>query len=228
MALSHSQKHNNVFNIDLDINDKILSDPTEIVSNCQYYDPWNLNSKLQFTDSLAILHVNIRSLQKNIHELLELISDTNTLPDIIAVTEIRIKDKPILNIDITDYRFLFVKSFNNAGGVGVYICKNLNYALAEKYNLPLPSCKNTWLNININHNTTYVIGIIYRHPHSTETIEFIDQLDQTLQGITYNAHKCMIMGDFNINLLSLENAQTASYQNMLSSNEFFSIANKPT
>ena len=31
----------------------------------------------------------------------------------------------------------------------------------------------------------------------------------------------MIVGDFNINLLSLENAQTASYQNMLSSNEFF-------
>ena len=64
MALSHSQKHNNVFNTDLDINDKILSDLTEIVSNCQYYDPWNLNSKLQFTDSLATLHVNIRSLQK--------------------------------------------------------------------------------------------------------------------------------------------------------------------
>ena len=96
-----------------------------------------------------------------------------------------------------------MKSFNNAGGIVVYIRKNLNYTLTETYYLPLPFCENMWLNININHNTTYVIGIVYRHPHLTETIEFINQLNQILQNITSNAHRCMIVGDFNINLLSL-------------------------
>ena len=50
MSLSRSQEHNNVFNTDLDINDKIFSGLTEDVSNCQYYEPWNLNFKLQFTN----------------------------------------------------------------------------------------------------------------------------------------------------------------------------------
>ena len=50
MALSHSQEHYNVRNTDLDITGKIFSGLTENVSNCQYYDPWNLNSKLQFTN----------------------------------------------------------------------------------------------------------------------------------------------------------------------------------
>ena len=50
MVLSHSQEHNNVFNTDLDRNDKIFSGRTESVSNCKYYDPWNLDFKLQFTN----------------------------------------------------------------------------------------------------------------------------------------------------------------------------------
>ena len=72
----------------------------------------------------------------------------------------QIKDKPILNIDITDYRFLFVKSFNNAGGVGIHLRKNLNYTLTEKYNLPLPTCENMWLKYIQGWEKTIVIDII--------------------------------------------------------------------
>ena len=94
-----------------------------------------------------ILHVNIRSLQKHIDHLQELLSNLNFLPDIIAITETRIKDEPVLNMNISDYKFSFVKSFNNAGGIGVYIHNSLNCTVSDKFHIALPLSENMWLNV---------------------------------------------------------------------------------
>ena len=99
-----------------------------VVAN--YYDPPDLTHELNFseTSNLSILHINIHSLRKHINDLQEFLSNSNFFPDIIAITETRIKDQSAINIDIPGYNFFFVKSFNNAGGVGVYINDTLNCA----------------------------------------------------------------------------------------------------
>ena len=75
---------------------------------------------------------------------------------------------------------------------------------------------------------SYIVGVLYRHPFSTDVANFIDQLNQTLQDITSAGNKCLILGDFNIDILKLESAHTISYLNMLRSNAFHAIVDKPT
>ena len=164
------------------------------VNCCDYYDPLNLSHKLNFsgTNNLSILHVNIRSPQKHIDDLQELLSTLNFLPDIIAITETRIKYEPVLNINISGYKFFFVKSFNNAGCIGVYIHNSLNCTVSDKFHIALPSCENMWLNLKAKDSKCCVVGILYRHPFSTDVVNFIELLNETLQRITSVGHKCVI------------------------------------
>ena len=57
-------------------------------------------------DALILLHVNIRSLQKNFDPLCELITLLNFTPQIICITETRIKDQPLINVAIPNYSFV--------------------------------------------------------------------------------------------------------------------------
>ena len=133
-----------------------------------------------------------------------------------------------INIDIPGYKFFFVKSFNNAGGLDVYINDTLNCRVLNRFHVDLPSCENIWLNVITKDNKSYIVGVLYRHPFSTDVANFIDQLNQTLQDITSLGNKCVILGDFNIDILKLESTHTTSFLNMLRSNAFHSIVDKPT
>ena len=104
-------------NVNFDLNAALFNDIIDIINICNYYDPPEVTHELNFseTSNLSILHINILSLQKHINNLQEFLSNSSFFPDIIAITETRIKDQPAINIDIPGYKFFFVKSFNNAG-----------------------------------------------------------------------------------------------------------------
>ena len=48
-------------------------------------------------------------------------------PDIIGLSETRIKDEPLINIDLPGYRFVHVDSLSNAGEVAALVSNNLKY-----------------------------------------------------------------------------------------------------
>ena len=88
---------------------------------CEYLD---LNSKRPTFDpnrSLVLLHINIRSLHKNFDNLYDFLVELNFLPDVICLTETRIKLHPLLNISLPNYTFFHTDSTTNAGGVGIYV-----------------------------------------------------------------------------------------------------------
>ena len=101
------------------------------ISNCEYYD---IDCRLvngNSDDALIPLHVNIRSLQKNFDPLCELITLLNFTPQIICITETRIKDQPLINVAIPNYSFVHANSTSNAGGVAVYFhCSLKIYSLS--------------------------------------------------------------------------------------------------
>ena len=80
-------------------------------------------------DSLLLLHLNIRSLQKNLGDLCEFISGLSKQPHIICISEAKIKNSTValINISISSYEFVNVDSFTNAGGVGVYITESFQH-----------------------------------------------------------------------------------------------------
>ena len=81
------------------------------------------------SNSLSFLNCNVRSLQANFDNMVNMLSELYFPISVIGVTETKRKnDREIwLNINITGYRFLSQPSYTNAGGVGFYIKNNLGY-----------------------------------------------------------------------------------------------------
>ena len=85
-----------------------------------------------------------------------------------------------------------------------------------------------WLKIKCKNYSEYVIGVIYRHPNHIDINDFNLQLNEILQQVSSSEHKCIVLCDFNIDLLNKQKSHTSSYLNMINSNAFHSIVNLTT
>jgi len=59
----------------------------------------------------------------------ELLQELPTLPQIIGISETRIKKSPLINISLLNYTFLHADSTTSAGGVGINIAYDLPFSL---------------------------------------------------------------------------------------------------
>ena len=107
-----------------------------------------------------MLHANIQSLQKHYESLNEIIANLNLKPDIICFTESRVKSDALLcNLELTGYDLLLNNSRKTAGGVGVYISKNLNYPVVKHNWLGIEECEDICLNV-VEPCTNSIINLI--------------------------------------------------------------------
>ena len=149
----------------------------ENVKICEYSDLSNSTNYNPSTDTLFILHINIRSIQKHIDVLCELISNLCRSPDAILITETRIQGAPAVNIEIQGYNLKFANSPTKAGGVAMYFTKDINFEIAPEYNLEIEGCENMWATISTPQHKL-LIGVIYRHPNSNLN-SFLENFDLT-------------------------------------------------
>ena len=147
-----------------------------------------------------ILHANVRSLVKNRENLELLINDMKSIPNIIGITETKLKDNYLHKPNITGYNFESVNSKTNAGGVGVYIENNMSYKIIDNLQLNISDCEDLWLEISINKNQKLIVGVIYRHPKSNLNL-FKTKFENTIETINQTNLNYVICGDFNIDLL---------------------------
>ena len=101
----------------------------DFFDNCVYHDIKSLNNVVNLkTDELFILHFNVRSLPKNIDNLITLLATFSETPDIIAISETKLTHgQSLVNVDITGYDFIHCAIITKAGGVGFYVKQNLSY-----------------------------------------------------------------------------------------------------
>ena len=146
---------------------------------------------------LFMLHINIRSLQKNLinlnHELLQ------TLPylsDILLLSETKIKFSPLTNVNLTGYQpVILANSQTNAGGVGVYVTNKLTVTPLGK-NILNSNCEDIWLRIsNQIGNDSFLVVVIYRHPQG-DVNNFLTALNKKLDLLSNKQY--YLFGDFNI------------------------------
>ena len=183
------------------------------------------NSKLK--DSLSIIHFNVRSLQKNFDAFYEFLCNQPCSPDIICVTETRLKTQPLLNIDISGYTFVHIDSPTAAGGVAMYISNALQFSVLNNLQLTVNECENIWIKL---HDSNLIISTIYRHPKNDAQV-FIDALNTNLEKVRSN--KVFIVGDFNLNIKSLPDLRfpdrhASEYLDMLISNGYYPLISVPT
>lgn len=204
-------------------------DPCETISMAEIENKFPKNST-----ALTIVHVNIRSLQKNCNSLQQFICSFPSTPSIICVSETKLRSNPATDIDIPGYNFFHCPSQTKAGGVAMYVKAELDFLPQSTDMLSGPLIESCWGKLSWNNHckkkksNNIVIGVIYRHP-SQETDVFIDKLNALLDNLNQNHQNFVILGDININLLlSDKNQKVTNYVNMLTNNATIPLITSPT
>ena len=103
--------------------DETMNFLTNNINESKYYDVSNLPI-ISKKKALFLVHINIRSIQNhnNFESLQKLLQNFNRLPDILCISETRLKrDSITANILLLNYDFIHQDSPINAGGVAMYI-----------------------------------------------------------------------------------------------------------
>ena len=165
-----------------------------------YYDIHLIKDKIP-KQGVSVLHVNIRSLIKNMSKLEELILDMSLSPDLFAISETK-----TVNVDLPGYNFFSENSMKGkqnskyaAGGVGMFVKKSLSVSHTNS-SIQCNACEDLWLELALANQKKLVFGVTYRHPHSninefrTKLCIYIDELNSKKK--LYN-----VCGVINLDLL---------------------------
>lgn len=166
--------------------------------DCNVLEPDNLKS---VSDSYhySMMHVNIRSLNKHHTDIISLISTSGCYFDIIGSSETWLNDNTCMELlNIEGYN-LHTKNrpFRSGGGVCLYIKSTFHAKLCD-FTLEDENCESLF--IEIKGNKSVIIGVIYRPPDSPINA-FCSNLGSLLHKINYLKKDCILLGDFNIDIL---------------------------
>ena len=99
------------------------------------------------------------------------------------------------------YNFVSQPSKTNAGGVGFYIRNHLNYLLRSDISCSYIDFEALWIEIETDSHRNMLCGVLYRHPNGNLE-NFMSYLNSTSKRIHQESKYCVIMGDFNLDLLN--------------------------
>lgn len=191
---------------------------------CQNYEISNCVASKYF----SVLHSNVRSLNANFENLKQLLSDLNHNFTMIGLTETKINtldNSPSYNIP--GYQFYSQPSLSNAGGAGIFISKNLTSSIRDDLSCSVREFESLWIEIESDLHHNLVCGVMYRHP-SNDTEAFTEYLNQTIQKLANENKYCVVMGDFNIDLLNSSHRTTVDFLNVLETHFFNPHILQPT
>ena len=126
------------------------------------------------------------------------------------------------------YNFISQPTITNAGGVGFYLNQNITFSKRDQFSTSKQDYEGLWVEVENKHQRNIVCGIIYRHPKgNVET--FLEYLYDVIESVHNENKLCILMGDFNVNLLNFEShPATEQFLNSLGTNFFHPHILKPT
>ena len=198
----------------------------------KYYETKNLN---QFTPTPVlqtpqfIMHINARSLPKNINTLTTELNLLSNKPSIIAISETwATSDND--NLPIDGYNCILKSRKNKVGGgVALYLQSNIELKYKLRSDLDITdTSESLFIQINNGKQKNIIIGVIYKPPN-IDVNKFTDSFEKILKIISKERKPCYLMGDFNINLLKHEvHVPTKTFLDTTLTYGFYPLINKPT
>jgi len=183
-----------------------------------------------FCNKLSYFHFNVRSLAKNKYKIDTFFSMCNVSPDFIAILETKLKSKCCTNIQIPNYNFVHVDSLTNAGGVGLYVNKRLQYTVRQDLELPIDRCESLFTEVKPNNvnGKKCIVEVIYRHP-SPNSQAFQLVFTNLLEIMHSDKSNYTIGGDINLKFLKYQiDTHITDYVNSILCLGCISLINKPT
>ena len=175
--------------------------------------------------NFSLLYINCRSLNKNISEIESLIHRLQITLPVIAVSETWTSDDTQNSFNIPGYNFVAKsRCHKSGGGVGLYVLDSISFRVRDDLDFDSNGLFDS-IFIELLHDAT-LVGCIYKPPDS-DVSNFTSVLDTLLSKI--NKQKCILAGDFNINLLNHDTHKpTSDFINCIFSHFFAPTVNKPT
>lgn len=176
-----------------------------------------------------LLHINARSLSKNLSNLVTELDLLTNKPSIIAITETwALTDND--SFPIPGYTsILKARKTKFGGGVGLYIqdLLQLKYKIrSDLSNDAFP--ESLFIQVTEKKRKDTIIGVIYKPP-DIDVDKYTESFEQLLTTISKEHRQCYILGDYNINLLKhLTHSPTKSFLDTLFAYGFYPLINKPT
>ena len=180
-------------------------------------------------EDFSLLHLNIRSLQRNLNSLSILLTCLNIKFSLIGVSETWLNDYSH-SVDIDGFNFIHKHRPNRTGGgVGLYISDNLDFKIRADLSFDdIDVAESLFIEISRPHGKNIIGGVIYRPPNQ-RVGDFVSKHNDLLAKISRENKICFIMGDFNLNLINFQHHQnTGEFLDGLHSHMFFPMITLPS
>ena len=174
-----------------------------------------------FNADIKLLHINARSLPKNICEIRQLISMLGNSFPVIGISESWLKslDDPL--VGIPGYAIEGTCRQNKRGGVALYIQEDYKYKIRNDICINAVEIDSCIVEIYNSYMGNIIVGIIYRPP-DTSTAGFVEIFNDFLSRLGNEKKWCYLMGDFNVDLLHFDrDNQVQQFVNTLSAHSSF-------
>ena len=209
------------------INGNIREQYFDSANFCESFDSYN---RPNLAD-LKLIHVNIRSIQKNGDKLLTYLETLNVNFDVVCLTETwLLKDFTCIHEMFPDYNaYHSVRPGNQPSG-GVTVLIHSKYSSREIVSL---SCNTPYLEsvfAEIEHKGKIIrVCSCYRPPGLINYDLFLSELESKLYSINVNSIDCFLCGDFNLDLIQLhENRNVSRFYDLLTSLSLIPHILRPT
>ena len=188
---------------------KPVIDPDNLNNNeitCDYFNEFKFKASFNCNDytNFYFLHMNIRSLSKHFDELHNYFQTLHSNFSVIGLSETWLKDSdmPFNIYSIPDYHLETNCRKDRVGAVLpciFHLTSNIQFDLTCHI-------RPTHLNqSSLNHNNKNIIaGVVYKPPLASFN-DFILTFQDLQHHISAENKSCLISGDFNINLLKMDN-----------------------
>ena len=178
----------------------------------------------------SILHLNARSLLKNLDQLNLLLKNLNRSFSVLGVSETWLTDSTSELVNITGYNFVSNhRKSKIGGGVGIYLQNDIEYKILNECKFTDPEViESIFVEIIAPQGKNIIVGCVYRPPNQNTAL-FLDKFNDILTTITKDNKHCYVMGDFNLDLLQCNHhVPTQEFIDSLFSHAFFPLISNPT
>ena len=214
----------------------IIEDPENphpIINNSCYYscDRFLDQSNVD-PGNFSLLHLNVRSLSKNIDHLKLLLHSLNHNFSVIALSETWLHSTSCMTeLNIPGYNLITKNREDRVGGgVALYISTDFQYVIrSDLSNISDNSFEYIFAEITTLCNLkNIIIGVIYKAPDA-QFENFIDCSQLLFQCMNKENKHLLITGDFNLNLLSSDQvSQPREFLDLIYSSSCIPLISKPT
>ena len=163
---------------------------------------------------LSVVHFNCRSIKKNFDNFCSVIASISCPFSCIAMSETWLSDSE--SIQVPGYNFFGKGRANKrGGGVGCLVKDGIKCRQRTDLDIFNPHIETVFIEI-YSKVDNIVLAIVYRPPGQNVN-EFLSSLEIPLSAISRENKQCLVIGDFNIDLLASSSQHVNSFTDLLMS-----------